>query len=321
MSGANLCIIIPVYNRAATVGRAIASLKYAGPDPVEVVVVDDGSGDDSAEAARAALALNPDLRGRVITQTNAGPGAARNTGAAATDARYLAFLDSDDYWLPGALDALVEAVCTAEAPALIFLKTVDAADGETPATGPGPVTARNHPGFLEAVERDPGTRYGSCNVVVRADVFAGLGGYATDIRCSEDTDLFLRAAAAGRCLVLGGRPLVVHHVGRGDSLTSNFPSVLEGFERMLRAEGEGRYPCLPGASVAKARFLGKCAAHTIREAFGAGHPAEGYRLLWRHAGLLVRAQSWHWLMRLPIFPLLSLIRPQSYPMRWAAGRD
>jgi hypothetical protein len=113
----------------------------------------------------------------------------------------------------------------------------------------------------------------------------------------------------------------VHHVGRGDSLTSNFPSVLEGFERMLRAEGEGRYPCLPGASVAKARFLGKCAAHTIREAFGAGHPAEGYRLLWRHAGLLVRAQSWHWLMRLPIFPLLSLIRPQSYPMRWAAGRD
>lgn len=88
-------IIMPVFNRRYLVGRAIDSVKQQSYSDWELIIIDDGSTDGTADAIDTS-----DTRVRVLRQTNAGANAARNTGIAASRGRYIAFLDSDDEWLP-----------------------------------------------------------------------------------------------------------------------------------------------------------------------------------------------------------------------------
>ncbi len=107
MARSPISVIIPTYNRASMIGAALDSvLSQAGEDD-EIIVVDDGSTDNTA----AVLAAYGD-RIRCIRQTNAGAGAARNRGIAESRHDLIAFLDSDDEFLPGKLDlqaALMDA--------------------------------------------------------------------------------------------------------------------------------------------------------------------------------------------------------------------
>lgn len=98
----DITVVIPAYNREDTVARAVLSALGQDPrPPSEVLVVDDGSRDRTAEVASWAGA-------RVITQANAGEGGARNSGLRAAGSRWVAFLDSDDQWLPNHLAVLID---------------------------------------------------------------------------------------------------------------------------------------------------------------------------------------------------------------------
>jgi glycosyltransferase involved in cell wall biosynthesis len=90
-----LAVVVPLYNGAAFISETLDSLAFQAVPVSEVIVVDDGSDDDGPEIARS-----HDLGPRVITQAHQGVAAARNRGALATDAHYVAFLDQDDLWLP-----------------------------------------------------------------------------------------------------------------------------------------------------------------------------------------------------------------------------
>ena len=89
-------VVIPAYNASRTLPTAIASVASQTFTDLELVVVDDGSTDNTAEVAGACGVSNV----RVVRQANAGHAAARNTGIDAARGRYLAFLDADDLWLP-----------------------------------------------------------------------------------------------------------------------------------------------------------------------------------------------------------------------------
>jgi glycosyltransferase involved in cell wall biosynthesis len=91
-----LSVIIPTYNRASFLPGCIASLRQSGIDDLEIVVVDDGSTDGTREVIER---LQPGLT--YVYQDNKMLGGARNTGLRAARGRYVAYLDSDDYWLPG----------------------------------------------------------------------------------------------------------------------------------------------------------------------------------------------------------------------------
>jgi glycosyltransferase involved in cell wall biosynthesis len=99
-----VAVVIPVRDRAAMVVEAVASVIAQTHRDLALVVVDDGSTDDSAAASEAALAPAP-AGSRVLRQPASGVAAARNAGAAATDSAWIAFLDSDDLWEPTKLAA------------------------------------------------------------------------------------------------------------------------------------------------------------------------------------------------------------------------
>jgi glycosyltransferase involved in cell wall biosynthesis len=120
--------IIPTYNRAALVGQAIESAlaqRFPNGGDVEVIVVDDDSQDATAE-----IAAGFGARIRYIRQANRREGAARNTGAASAHATFFAFLDSDDYWLPGKLAGDLARFEQPDHPALVYSRgrNVDPAD-------------------------------------------------------------------------------------------------------------------------------------------------------------------------------------------------
>ena len=99
-------VVIPLYNRADIVGDTIRSVQGQDWQDFEIVVIDDGSRDDPAPVIEAI----GDPRVRYIRQDNAGGGAARNHGIKAARGRYIAFLDSDDLFLPGKLSIMAQAL-------------------------------------------------------------------------------------------------------------------------------------------------------------------------------------------------------------------
>ncbi len=103
-SSAIISIIIPCYNYARFLPDAVASVLAQTCSDWELIVVDDGSTDATAITARQLMALHPDRRIRVFQQPNAGPAAARNTGAERAIGSYLLFLDADDMLAPTLLE-------------------------------------------------------------------------------------------------------------------------------------------------------------------------------------------------------------------------
>lgn len=99
-------VVIPVYNIEAHLRQCLDSVRAQTLEEIEVICVDDGSTDQSP--AILADYARRDPRFRVITQANAGPGAARNTGMAQADGEYLIFLDSDDWFEPDFLETMVD---------------------------------------------------------------------------------------------------------------------------------------------------------------------------------------------------------------------
>ena len=93
-SGTSVSAVIPAYNSARCVGDAIQSVLAQTREIEEIIVVDDGSSDRTGDVAAGFL------RTRVIRRANGGPGAARNSGVHAASGEWIAFLDSDDVWLP-----------------------------------------------------------------------------------------------------------------------------------------------------------------------------------------------------------------------------
>ena len=115
MSGdGSISVVIPLYNRAGLMAQAVACCAAQTRRPLEVVFVDDGSGDDPAQAL-AALGAGDWVR-LVPHERNKGVSAARNTGVRQARGDYVAFLDSDDSWAPAKLERQLETLAAAPDP-------------------------------------------------------------------------------------------------------------------------------------------------------------------------------------------------------------
>ena len=189
-------VVIPVYQRQALGERALRSAAAQDVDGMEVVVVDDGS--DPPFEVPADLAAEPHVR-LVRHEENRGAGRARDTGVAAARGDWIAFLDSDDYWLPGTL-----------APRLEMAGRAFSASGDPMvAYAAGFVLDRRLNGHQHQETRIPlpsadiadflsgcWFAHGS-TALLRREAFARVGECDPGLRRFEDYDWFVRFALAG----------------------------------------------------------------------------------------------------------------------------
>lgn len=105
-----ISVVCPAYNSADFIHRALESVTSQTCAPFEVIVSDDGSTDGTVQAVEQFFRAHTSLRSRVLTGPHRGPGSARNAGVRAATGDWVAFIDSDDPWLPNKLQAVSQAV-------------------------------------------------------------------------------------------------------------------------------------------------------------------------------------------------------------------
>jgi glycosyltransferase involved in cell wall biosynthesis len=250
-----LSVVVPSFNRPLSVVRAARSVMEQTEPGVELIVVDDGS---SPHIERAALGSDPRIS-LVRTESNLGAAGARNLGISRARGEWVAFLDDDDELLPRFAEITLDGLSSSPNADFSWSSVRFLDEG-----GQGTVTERrfhNAGTELQAVAQalSVGTGFG---LTVRASKLREIGGFRTDVRLTEDTDLLIRLLDHG-CRPTVIEPVLVHiHNHHGERMTSRannelrsaetdgllnrysdffdqFPSVrrqLEGHVRLLKEE-------------------------------------------------------------------------------------
>jgi len=210
-------VIIPTYNRRAIVVEAIRSVLNQTCTDFELIIVDDGSTDDTAPRI-ASLFSDPRLR--LIRQENRGPSAARNRGATHAKGRILAFLDSDDLWLPRKLE--VQALEFGESPDLLITQTEEIWMRNEVRKQPAPRHRKQGGDFFHrAVDL---CLVSPSAAAIRRDFFQDIGGFDEDLPAAEDYDLWLRILARDP-IALNPEPLVIKRSGDWAQLSHATPAL------------------------------------------------------------------------------------------------
>jgi glycosyltransferase involved in cell wall biosynthesis len=202
MAAPRFSVVIAAFEAERTVASAVNSALAQTRTDLEVIVVDDGSSDRTA----AVVGQITDHRVQLLRQANAGPSAARNVGISATRGDYVAFLDSDDLWLPRYLELMGAALDGAENPGFAYTEAYafDPISGRVRAKPPTPNAPPPSPPpadwkvfLLELLARN--FVYNSTTVPRR--VLDQVGGFDESQIRSEDYELWLRIVTAGYCPV------------------------------------------------------------------------------------------------------------------------
>ena len=189
-------VVIPCYNGMPYLPQALDSALAQTHAPCQVIVVDDGSSDDSAATVQRYAAEYPDRGGMLIQQANAGEPAARNRGIEACDGDWVAMLDTDDWWEPTKLEKQLAAARDA-GPECVMVHTgwtYHLADGTTRPCDLARVGRRI--GWCTQRLLEP-TSTGHPSIMVRRDVLKRIGGYDTSFKQACDIDLYFRLSAEG----------------------------------------------------------------------------------------------------------------------------
>jgi glycosyltransferase involved in cell wall biosynthesis len=275
-------VIIPTYNRADLVMEAVASVRAQTYRDFEILVVDDGSTDSTPEV----LPAWPEVR-MLRHPRRRGVSAARNTGVAAARGRWLAFLDSDDLWLP---DKLARQMAYLEDRPDLSLCQTDEVWVRRGARVNQPRTHRKVAGriFLPSLER---CLISPSAAVLDARLLRDHGGFDETLDAAEDYDLWLRLTwrfEAG----LVDEPLVIKRGGRPDQLSAQWGIDRFRILALVKLLAEPDLPA-PYAAAARRTLARKGAVYAQGcDKRGRTDEADYYRALAGLAGRPGNAASW-----------------------------
>jgi glycosyltransferase involved in cell wall biosynthesis len=231
-------VIIPAYNAAATIERALDSVRAQTGVGAEVIVIDDCSADDTIAVVRNAI--RPDENIRLLRMPgNGGASAARNAGIREARGRYLAFLDADDVWLPGKLMKQVAAIeadpevtvvtCNSQMTSVSGVPLKEGHVNRPPAAGADAWKTLLVYNFLPTP-----------TILTRTALVRELGGFDEALAVGEDLDLWIKLAVRGKVAVLP--EILIKYYDMNNSLMKRHGSqageiVVPMLERHIREQG------------------------------------------------------------------------------------
>jgi glycosyltransferase involved in cell wall biosynthesis len=218
MASELVSVVIPTYNHARYVGDAVESALAQTNCRVEVIVVNDGSTDDTREV----LAPYGD-RIRAVHQKNGGLSAARNTGIRVATGEWVSFLDSDDFWHPQKTERQLAAV--ANSPDVGVIGSNNGADMPEELPIDAPICELTLRDFLC---RTPIT---ASSTMVRRKCLEQVGGFDPELRSAEDRDMWLRLAARFRVQQVDLK--CWHYRVHPEQMSKNPDRMYQNYRRML----------------------------------------------------------------------------------------
>ncbi|WP_338870444.1 glycosyltransferase family 2 protein [Myxococcus stipitatus] len=228
-------VVIPTYNRARLLERTLASVFAQEERDYEVLVVDDGSTDDTLE-----VLAGYGEKVRVLQQANAGPGAARNLGIQEARGEYVVFLDSDDLWFPWTLAVYRQVLREQGMPAVVMGSSVTfQREDELARVSREPLKVVPFQDYLaSAGDTTPRT---ACVLAVRTESLRRVEGFTPLRIVAEDYDLLYRLGTEpGFAWVRA--PLVVGYRKHEGSESTMLESAHRGMAYQLMQERLARYP-------------------------------------------------------------------------------
>lgn len=204
MEALRISAVIPTHNRGHLVGRAVESVLRQSQRPAEIIVVDDGSTDDTSQ--QVASFGSPV---RYVYQDNAGAAAARNQGVCAARSEWIAFLDSDDVWFEYHLERMAHAVCATSGTARFYFADalLSAKEGERRLWDVCNFTVSGD--HVLALDATDWVMMSWPPMLLQSSVFKRAsylksGGLWESLRTREDTHLFLRLGLGGPACAVAG---------------------------------------------------------------------------------------------------------------------
>lgn len=276
MNNPTVSVIIPAYNSAATIDRALDSALSQTLADFEVIVVDDASADQTRELVRARQLK--DKRIELIAQRrNGGPAVARNTGIQAARGTYVAFLDADDQWMPEKLALQVRAMEANHRASMCGCAAVwQYPDGSTEYTA----QTEHPPTGADAWQELLGYAFVHTSYVLAPrSLLLDLNGFDEKLLVGEDQDLWIRLALAGEVVWVPETLVKVNNLATGFMRTHSLREaefLLPMLERHILSQRHRLGP-------ARAReLLGRRRAQIGRNLYLAGS-------FWRGAMLILQA--------------------------------
>jgi glycosyltransferase involved in cell wall biosynthesis len=214
-------IVIPAYNYGHCLERAVRSALNQNHANFDVLVIDDGSTDDTPQVIERLLAEN-DSKLRCLRQNNAGLAAVRNRGVKETTGDWLIFLDADDELLPHALSVLAETMTSAPQ-AVLIIGNHETDDGkQRKAATPAAISNRPEKNFHAYLWKKLNISNGAC--AMHRSLFDAFV-YTESLRINEDTPVFA-AILASNLIAATERPVTVIHKHL-DSMRNDLEAILK----------------------------------------------------------------------------------------------
>jgi len=185
MKRAAVSVVIPTYNCGRFVTQAIDSVLAQTVRPSQIIVVDDGSKDDTHERL---IAYKNDIR--YVRQDNQGLSGARNRGILEVEHDLIAFLDADDVWHPRKLELQLEALAHAPELGLLGTRSFAWPAAVFPETSSRPRRVK----FVEWQDLVVKNYFVASSIIVRRHVLEKAGPFDSSLKCAEDLDVWLRVA-------------------------------------------------------------------------------------------------------------------------------
>lgn len=207
-------VIIPLYNKENEIGRTLQKLLNQTYQDFEVIIVNDGSTDNSVDIVKK---FN-DSRIKLYTQNNAGAAAARNKGVTLANNDWIAFLDADDEWKPCYLEVVAKTI-NAYPECLLVGTNYEISENKKKTVLEYPMIDKEC-GVLKNyfVSGKIYTPLWTTATVMRKDVFIELGGFPITCKTCEDVDLWCRVALTGDIVYIN-KPLAIYNRGTTSMLS------------------------------------------------------------------------------------------------------